>query len=52
MEACDVDVRRLAAIDMYGSRGAPRSRKVIRVEFVAGAVVIRIFGVWLATRAL
>ena len=46
-----VDVRRLAAIDMFGSRGSPRRAKAILIEFVTGAAVITVFGVWLATRA-
>jgi hypothetical protein len=43
-----VNVRRLAAIDMYGARGATRRRRVILAEFIAGAVVMVAFGVWLA----
>jgi hypothetical protein len=34
-----LDVRRLAAIDMYGSRGTRWRSIVIRAEFIAGAVV-------------
>ena len=41
-------VRRLAAIDMYGARGATRRRRIILAEFIAGAVVMVAFGVWLA----
>ena len=43
-----VNVRRLAAIDMYGARGAVRRRRIILAEFIAGAVVMVAFGVWLA----
>jgi hypothetical protein len=46
-----VDVRRLAAIDMYGARGSRRRAQVIRIEFVTGALAITAFGCWLATRA-
>jgi hypothetical protein len=31
-------VRRLAVVDMWGSAGSPRRRRVIRWEFVVGAV--------------
>lgn len=43
-----MNVRRLAAIDMYGARGAPRRRRIILAEFIAGAVVMAAVGVWLA----
>jgi len=43
-----MNVRRLAAVDMYGTRGAERRRWVVRAEFIAGAVVLVAFGVWLA----
>ena len=43
-----MNVRRLAAIDMYGARGAPRRRRIILAEFIAAAVVMVAFGVWLA----
>lgn len=43
-----VDVRRLAAIDMYGTRGTTRRRRIILTEFVLGAIVMIAFGVWLA----
>jgi hypothetical protein len=46
-----VDVRRLAAIDMYGTRGTTRRRRIILAEFVAGVVVMVAFGVWLAAYA-
>ncbi len=42
-----VDVRRLAAIDMYGSHGTKRRRRIVLAEFIAGAVVMVPFGVWL-----
>ena len=42
-----MNVRRLAAIDMYGSRGAVRRRRIIRAEFITGAAVMVAFGVWL-----
>ena len=32
-----LDVRQLAAADMYGTRGSRRRRRIIRVEFFAGA---------------
>ena len=39
-----VDVRRLAAIDMYGTRGTTRRRRIILTEFIAGAIVMIGFG--------
>jgi hypothetical protein len=44
----DVDVRRLAAIDMYGIRGTARRRRIILTEFILGAVVLVGYGGWLA----
>ena len=32
-----VNVRRLAAADMYGTKGSPRRRQIIRAEFFVGA---------------
>ena len=40
-------VRRLAAIDMYGTRGTVRRRRIILVEFVVGVIALMAFGVWL-----
>ena len=42
-----VNVRRLAAIDMYGARGTTRRRRIILAEFIGGAVVMVAVGVWL-----
>jgi hypothetical protein len=42
-------VRRLAAIDMYGIRGTTRRRRIILTEFIAGAIAMLAFGVWLVT---
>jgi hypothetical protein len=44
-----VDVRRLAAIDMYGTRGTTRRRRIILTEFIAGAIVMIGFGLFLTT---
>lgn len=38
------EVRRLAALDMYGARGAMRRRQIIRAEFIAGALGGVLFG--------
>lgn len=46
-----VDVRRLAAIDMYGTRGTQRRRRIIVAEFCAGAVIGVAFGSWLVASA-
>ncbi len=59
-----LEIRRLAAVDMYGARGTMLRRRVIVAEFVLGAVLgtalgvavaasasalgWRVFGVWLA----
>ncbi len=45
-----VNVRRLAAADMWGSAGTPRRRKLIRAEFVIGAIGCTILGVLTLTR--
>jgi hypothetical protein len=42
-----VNVKRLAAIDMYGARGTARRRRIILAEFIGGAVVMVAVGVWL-----
>ncbi|MEU7755247.1 hypothetical protein AB0B57_24910 [Micromonospora sp. NPDC049101] len=42
-----MNVRRLAAIDMYGSRGTTRRRWIILAEFLVGVVVMVTWGVWL-----
>src|SRR5215831_8385441 len=51
-----MDVRRLAALDMWGTKGSLRRRRAIRLEFYAGAagclalgaaVAVSASGVWL-----
>jgi hypothetical protein len=46
-----VDVRRLAAIDMYGTGGTMRRRRVILAEFTAGLTVMVALGIWVAASA-
>ncbi|MEU7613353.1 hypothetical protein [Micromonospora sp. NPDC049204] len=46
-----MNVRRLAAIDMYGSRGTTRRRWIILAEFLVGVVVMVTWGVWVLTSA-
>lgn len=46
-----MNVRRLAAIDMYGTRGTVRRRRIILAEFVLGVVVMVGFGAWLVAAA-
>jgi hypothetical protein len=46
-----VEVRRLAAIDMYGSRGTDLRRRIVLAEFAAGAVGSVAFGGWLLAAA-
>jgi hypothetical protein len=42
-------VRRLAAIDMYGTRGTALRRRIILAEFVVGVIAMVAFGAWLLT---
>ncbi|MCX5064684.1 hypothetical protein OOJ91_02215 [Micromonospora lupini] len=42
-----MNVRRLAAIDMYGSRGTTRRRRIILAEFLVGVVAMVAWGSWL-----
>ena len=46
-----MNVKRLAAIDMYGSRGTVRRRRIIQAEFTAGLAVTVALGIWLAIEA-
>lgn len=41
-----LDVRRLAAVDMYGARGTTLRRRVILAEFIGGAAAMVLVGVW------
>lgn len=41
-----LDVRRLAAVDMHGARGATLRRRVILAEFIVGAAALVLAGVW------
>jgi hypothetical protein len=43
-----LDVRRLAAVDMWGTRGTRRRRAIILAEFVLGATVGPALGILLA----
>jgi hypothetical protein len=44
------DVRRLAAVDMWGGRGSTFRRRIILIEFLVGAVVGIALGIWLLVR--
>jgi hypothetical protein len=46
-----LDVRRLAAADMWGTAGTLRRRRIIRAEFVVGAVGCTILGLVLLLSA-
>jgi hypothetical protein len=46
-----LDVRRLAALDMHGVAGTRRRRRLIRAEFVLGAIGCIGLGVWAAVTA-
>jgi hypothetical protein len=41
-----MNVRRLAAIDMHGTRGTVRRRRIITAEFIAGTIGAVAFGIW------
>jgi hypothetical protein len=47
-----IDVRRLAAIDMYGRRGSKRRRRLILAEFVFAAIGILLLGLAIALAAI
>ena len=47
----DVDVKRLAALDMHGSRGTMRRRRIILIEFTAGAIASLALAAWLIASA-
>jgi hypothetical protein len=46
-----LDVRRLAALDLHGTAGTRRRRRLVRAEFVLGAVGCIGLGVWAAVTA-
>lgn len=43
-----MNVRRLVAIDMYGTIGRVRRRRIILAEFIAGVVGPVVVSAWLA----
>ena len=46
-----LDVRRLAAVDMHGVAGTRLRRRLIFAEFVFGAVVGLVTGLWVSSSA-
>jgi hypothetical protein len=46
-----IDVRRLAAIDMYGRHGSKRRRRLVLAEFVLAAIDIPLLGLTLVLAA-
>ena len=44
-----LDVRRLAAVDMHGTRGTRRRRLIILAEFALGTLGCAALGVWVLT---
>jgi hypothetical protein len=46
-----LNVRRLVAVDMYGTTGSARRRRLIRAEFVIGAAGCTLLGVLLLMSA-
>ncbi len=48
-DAAGLNVRRLAALDMHGTRGTRRRRRVILAEFALGTIGGVALGVWALT---
>jgi hypothetical protein len=46
-----LDVRRLAALDLHGPAGTRRRRRLVRAEFVLGAVGCIGLGLWAGVTA-
>lgn len=46
-----MNVRRLAAIDMFGTKGTARRARIVLAEFVAGMVVMVPLGIWVTAAA-
>ncbi|MFI6259614.1 hypothetical protein ACIBCL_26410 [Micromonospora zamorensis] len=44
-----MNVRRLAAVDMHGTRGTAPRRRIILAEFLVGVVAMVALGIWLLT---
>jgi len=41
-----VNVRRLAAIDMYGARGTAWRKRLVTAEFIAAVIAMVALGIW------
>ena len=46
-----VNVKRLAALDMYGATGTTRRRRIVLAEFIAAVAATMALGIWLVTGA-
>lgn len=46
-----MNVRRLAAVDMHGTRGTARRKRIITSEFILGALGAVAIGVWMVSDA-
>jgi hypothetical protein len=46
-----MDVRRLAAVDMWGTRGTMRRRRIILAEFTTGVIAVTAVGAWVTVAA-
>lgn len=46
-----MDVKRLAALDMWGTRGTARRRRIIVTEFIIGAIGGTAIGAWVMVAA-
>jgi hypothetical protein len=46
-----MNVKRLAAVDMWGARGTMRRRRIILAEFVTGVIAVTAVGAWITVAA-
>ena len=46
-----MDVKRLAALDMYGTRGTARRKRVVLAEFTGALAIMTALGSWLVIDA-
>jgi hypothetical protein len=51
MTGAVMNVKRLAAVDMWGTRGTMRRRRIILAEFITGVIAATAVGAWIAVAA-
>jgi hypothetical protein len=51
MTGAVINVKRLAAVDMWGTRGTMRRRRIILAEFITGVIAATAVGAWIAVAA-